>query len=428
MFLPAFCHLIFLCLILVAASGCAPKANLANPRISNIHIIDRDGLSETISNPERLTKFEGVDFKGTQPYQKVLRVFERDPSNNIIAHVTSYHPNGQLKQYLEICNGRAFGLYQEWYPTGIIKVEAHVIGGQPDITTAAEKSWLFEGVAKAWDENGHLIAEIPYLKGVIDGIALYYHPNGKLWKRVPFHQNELQGTLEIFTDDGLLLQTVNYVISQREGLSVRYWGPNQVACREVFSEGRLLTGSYYNSSGEQISSIDNGIGHRTVFAKDGVAELQEFRDGLMQGEVKVFSRSDRLLRLYHVKKGLKHGDEFEYFDFLVDGKLQPKLLTPWFEGKIQGFSKTWYDNGVQESQREMSSNSKMGLSTAWYRDGNLMLIEEYDNNKLVRGEYYARGNKNPVSFVTAGKGTATLFDSEGHFTRRVTYHEGAPNE
>lgn len=419
------CFLLFAVLL---AAGCTPKPDNEPPKLVSINIIDRDGLSETISNPDRLEKFAATDFTGCQPYQKVLRVYARDEKNAVVAHVTSYHPNGQIKQYLEVSNGRAFGIYREWYPTGILKVEAHVIGGQPDITTAAEKSWLFDGTSKAWDENGNLIAEIPYAKGVLQGTALYYHPNGQLWKKIPFSQGELNGTQELFTEEGALLQTVNYVVSQKEGPAYRYWEPNKLASQENYAEGRLITGLYYNSKGELISSIDDGRGFRSLFGKDGIAELQEFRAGIMQGQVKVFSRNNHLLRLYHVKNGARHGDETEYYDFFAEGKQQPKILIPWFDGRIQGVAKTWYDNGMQESQREMSNNVKMGLSSAWYRDGSLMLIEEYDTNKLVRGEYYKKGEKTPASFIASGKGIATLFDAEGHFLRRVTYLNGVPND
>ena len=74
----------------------------------------------------------------------------------------------------------------------------------------------------------------------------------------------------------------------------------------------------------------------------------------------------------------------------------------------------------------MSNNKKNGHSTAWYRDGSLMMIEEYEQDKLVRGEYYGRGEKFPVSMVVDGKGIVTRFDADGTFIQRVTYKLGKP--
>lgn len=412
---------------LVCAFGCTPRQGDPEPKLVSINIIDRDGMSETICNPERLERYENTDFLAQQPFQKVLRVYERDSDGNVAAYVTSYHENGQLRQYLEICNGRALGTYKEWYSNGCLKVHAQVIGGSADITQAAEKSWLFEGVSKAWDENGNLIAEIPYSKGDQQGLALYYHSNGAIWKKVPYEKNELHGTMEIFLEDGTLLQTVQYNVGQREGPSTRYWRPDFASTQEFYQEGKLITGFYYNSCGELISQIDSGMGYRALFSKDAISELQEYRNGIIQGEVKVLGRNGRVVRVYHVKNGVKHGEETEFYDLPMDDqKPKPKLLVNWYEGRIQGTVKTWYDNGVLESQREMSNNSKSGLSTAWYRDGNLMMIEEYDRDKLMRGEYYKRGDRAPTTNITAGKGTATIFDAEGHFVRRISYQNGAP--
>ena len=415
-------------ILLLLGTSCASRMQDTCP-LASINIIDRDGLSETICNPDRLKKYVNIDFFCTQPYQKVLRVYKRDACGEVFAYVTSYHPNGQVKQYLEVCNGRAFGTYLEWYDSGVLKVEANVIGGMPDITMLAEKSWLFDGVNKAWDDNGTLLAEISYFKGALHGTSLYYHPNKAIWKRISYEKNELHGKMEVFLENGELFQTIEYVVGQKEGTSLRYWGPGKIASQEIYSEGKLITGNYFNLCGELVTNIDDGRGYRALFGKDSLAELQEYRNGLMEGAVKVYGTNQRLLRLYHVKNGLKHGEEIEYFDRTVKGKeLQPKLSIAWYEGKIQGVVKTWYDNGVQESQRELSQNVKNGLATGWYRDGSLMLIEEYDHNKLLKGEYFKRGEKIPTTVIEGSKGIATLHDAEGNFLRRVIYLNGVPNE
>ena len=111
---------------------------------------------------------------------------------------------------------------------------------------------------------------------------------------------------------------------------------------------------------------------------------------------------------------------------LYPGTLEPKMALTWYQGKLQGPARTWYSDGQLESQRELGDNKKNGLLTAWYQDGSLMLIEEYDQDKLVRGEYFRQGEKIPLTEVIKGKGTATLFDSEGHFIRRVAYVNGIP--
>jgi antitoxin component YwqK of YwqJK toxin-antitoxin module len=46
----------------------------------------------------------------------------------------------------------------------------------------------------------------------------------------------------------------------------------------------------------------------------------------------------------------------------------------------------------------------------------------------VRGEYYNKGEKSPVTTVNNGKGQATLFDADGHYLSRIKYLNGVPDE
>ena len=94
--------------------------------------------------------------------------------------------------------------------------------------------------------------------------------------------------------------------------------------------------------------------------------------------------------------------------------------------RFKDIVKTWYPNGSPESQREMANNAKNGVLTAWYRDGNLMMIEEYENDKLVRGDYFKKEERIPVSQVIGGKGTVTIFDADGHFVQKIAYVNGKP--
>lgn len=417
-------------LILIFTSCSSNKAPPDNSnKLSSVNIIDRNGVTETITNTERLKKFEAVDFCTSQPYQKVLRVFGSDPQNNIRAVVTSYHPNGQLKQYLDIVNNRAFGFYREYYTDGQLKVEANVVGGAADLSTAAENSWLYDGISKAWDEKGNLLAEILYCKGELEGMSTYYHLNGQVWKRLPFHKNLLSGVMEVYLEDGQLFQTTEYTIGEKTGASIRYWPDQSICSNEIYKNGLLVSGQYFDTTGHIVSEVEEGEGFKSIFGKEWVAEIQEIHGGIVEGEIRSFDKNGKLLRSYKKRNDVKHGEYVEYWDKkTLSDKAIPKLAINYYEGKIQGHTRTWYDNGVQESQREMSSNAKNGLSTAWYRDGSLMMIEEYDHDKLKRGEYYKKGERSPISEISQGNGIATLFDSEGHYIRKVIYQNGRPQE
>lgn len=410
----------------VLLSGCYNFSSQTTPdKITSINIIDRNGMSETLSSKDRLIAFQKTDFLSPQPYQKVLRVFGRDKGGNICSRITSYHPNGQVKQHLEANNNRAHGPYQEWYANGQLKVKSSVVGGVADLNTQAEESWIFDGHSKAWDEDGHLLADIFYNKGALEGEATYYHPNGQVWKISPFIKNQKDGIEKIYLEDGTLFHTTQYLGGTKEGPAVRYWGKNEIAFQEVYQEGSLIAAQYFDKKGEQISEIHDGTGYRAIFGKSTLQELQEFRSGVQEGSVKIYDENRNLIRAYSTKNGEKEGEEIDYFPS-IDGSLNSKLLITWRGGTIEGPVKTWYDNGNFESQREISQNKKNGLSTAWYYSGALMFVEEYDNDLLVKGEYYREGETSPFSLVERGNGIASLFNPDGNFSKKVHYLDGKP--
>ena len=414
-----------LCLWVIALSGCGFSPDQIPPdKITSINIIDRNGMSETINAKERLNAFGNTDFLSPQPYQKVMRVYGKQSNGDVRSCITSYHPNGQVKQLLFSVNNRAFGAYSEWYPNGKLKVEAMVIGGIADINTQAEQSWLFDGKNCAWDEDGHLIASIQYEKGELQGESIYYHPNGQIWKACPYSKNVLHGSVRIFLEDGSLFQTLSYKEGVKEGICTRYWERSSIAFQENYEKGLLMEARYYDWHGSTAATIQRGKGFRAIFGKKQLQQLQEYKGGIQDGSVKIFDEKNHLTSVYVVHNGEKIGEEINYFP----GSKQPKLLLTWHEGVLQGPMKTWYSSGQLESQREMSDNQKHGLLSAWYRSGSLMLVEEYDNDNLVKGEYYRMGEKAPTSQIERGKGIATLFNPEGIFFRKVPYQDGKPLE
>ena len=421
---------ILLCLLLFTFTGAKRSKNCkARPQtLTSIHIIDRNGFAETISNKERLNQFQNVDFLLSQPYQKVLRIYSRDAKGNVRSVITTYHENGNPRQFLEILNARANGMYYEWHENGHMRLMTKTIGGTPDVTPLAERSWLFDGPSYAWDEEENQIAEINYSQGYLEGISTYFHSCGQVWKRIPNVKNQVEGIVEIFRKNGELFQQMTYSQGLRHGPSIRYWDCQRLASQEDYCRGKLENGQYFDQRGTLIAEVKNGTGYRAVFGKENVQEMQEYVDGALEGEVIVFNQEGRLKRIYHIKNGIKHSEEVEYYDrfFASSTPPQPKLSFYWYEGKIQGHVKTWYPTGVLESQKEMSNNAKNGVLSAWYRDGNLMLIEEYENDNLVRGDYFKKEEKTPISQIINGKGMVTIFDADGHFVQKISYVNGKP--
>lgn len=412
-----------LILFLFALASCY-RANLSDS-LSLIQIQDRNGLTETISNPDRITAYEKIDFLSSQPYKKVLRVYKSEGKNH--SKITTYHANGLPSQYLEAEEMRAHGAYREWHPNGQIRIESNVIGGTADVTGGAQRDWLFEGISKVWDEQGNLIALIPYEKGVINGTSIYYYPNGQIEREVPFIDDKIVGEVVEFFPEGILKSKSNYQKGVRWGETLRFFDTGKLANIEEYTDGKLLTGSYYDSQGDLISEVQNGGGFQAIF-ENGLLTTIEHKIGEPEGVIQKFSKSKELQRLFHIKNGNKSGEEIEFYLSseveIPTAKPIPKMSVNWSNNTIQGCVKTWYPNGNLQSQREYTRNVRSGPSLAWYRDGSFMMVEEYVEDRLVSGQYFKLNKSDPVSSIVNGNGVATLFDEFGTFLRKVTYQKG----
>ncbi len=412
---------------LVLLYGCATKTpSDQSDSVVSMQIIDRNGFIETISNKERLSNYKSVDFSHPQPYQKVLRVFGRNVDGQSSSKITSYHDNGQLWQYLEVVDGRAHGIYQERFSNGRLNIEAHLIEGVADIHDLAQATWVFEGPCKVYDDQGNLTAEFSYEKGILENTSRYFFADGKLKKMIPYTQGEIHGIVHSFDENGNVMEEIPYVSGEKEGAAKAFWSPGHPLSEEFFQQGRLIQASYYDPSGKCVAEIKEGMGKQAQFKEDRLEGLIHFVNGIPEGEVQLFYPNSTLKCSYFIKEGKKNGEEWEYYPSEIGRKLIPKLCLHWIDDQIQGQVKTWYLNGQIESQRELNGNKKQGISFAWYKNGDLMLVEEYENDLLIKGSYYKKGDKKIISKIESGKGIASLYNTDGIFLKKVSYEKGKP--
>lgn len=409
---------------LIICYGCGSSFRSDPHAIVSLQLIDRNGFAETISNQDRLSSYQKTNFLQPQPYQKVLRVYKRSDLGKCYSVVTSYHDNGQLWHYLEIVDGRAHGIYKEWYSNGQLKIDAFVIEGVADIHDLAQASWIFDGKSTVRNELGELIAEIFYDKGLLHTPSLYYYPDGQIQKIIPYQQGLIDGYLEEFDQSGHTLQKIAYQKGKKEGLSIGYWSKEQLQFNEQYQNNCLIEANYFDENGEKTAEICNGKGQKAEYTASGLHRLITFHEGIAEGEVQEFNHNKSLHAVYSIKNQKKHGEEKIYYN--NTSPPQVKLCLYWDDDMIQGIVKTWYPSGKLESQREFNQNKKHGTSVAWYENGDVMFIEEYDRELLITASYFKPKDPNPTSQIEQGKGTATLYASNGMFLKKISYEKGKP--
>ena len=390
-------------------------------QLTSMQIIDRNGFTETITAPDRLKLLQQNNFSNPQPYKKVTRTLQKSNHGKIPSIVTTYHANGQLWQYLEVLDGRAYGLYKEFFPSGEPRLEAHVIEGEGDLRPSSQDDWIFDGINRAWDEKGYLEAEIAYKKGFLEGPSIYYHPNGKVRSHFLYCQGLIEDTVSHYNDRGKLIGTESYLKGILHGLTQFQGDMLSPPYRETYDHGKLVNALYFDLKGNSLAEIRDGKGIKALYQDGCLKKFIEYRQGYPEGKVQIFDTAGNLASEYSLQNGKKHGEEWVYNE-----KGRPKMMVSWYADEIHGPVKTWFSHGGLESQRDMCHNERHGHSFAWYTDESLMLVETYENGLLVKGSYMKKGSKAPTSIVENGKGFAVLHDANGYFLKKIEYEKGRP--
>ncbi|MBI3212134.1 MAG: hypothetical protein HYZ47_05615, partial [Simkania negevensis] len=326
--------------------------------------------------------------------------------------------------------GRAYGHYRERFSNGALRLEVVVIEGIGDVTEEAQKTYLFDGLSRAWDENGKLLAEINYEKGKLQGNAFYYYPSGVIQKLIPFEKHLIHGEMVSYSEQGIVNGKTSYKNGKKEGMAFFKGDASYPPYVEEYREDLLLRGSYHDREGNFISKVEEGEGKKAFFSGGRLYSLSEIQHGIEEGEILLFDENKAVINSFRLFRGLKHGEEKIYYPLRKgerdEKKPQVKCLIPWYEDMIQGIYRTWYEDGTLESEREMHQNEKQGLFCSWYKDNSLMFVEEYQHDVLFKGDYYKKGDPFPVSSVIKGEGKATLYDPEGILLKEISYYEGHP--
>jgi antitoxin component YwqK of YwqJK toxin-antitoxin module len=396
--------------------------------ISCLQLVDRNNLSETISTKEKLKEYEKINFDSSQPYQKVLRIYKTDKNNNTKSILTSYHENSSIHKYLEIENARAHGKYRQWHPNGNLKIDAYVISGDPDLSQ--EHSYLFDGVCMAYNEEGKKLSEFRYEKGYLQNDTKFFYPSGSLKKIVPYKANIVDGEVLKYSEDSSLIKKTHYKDGKKHGASLGFYNKDNLSFVEEYEEGLLINAKYFKKNRIKICSIKNSDGQKAIFKNLNLHKLIEYKNGKIDGKIQTFNNMGELVHEYVQKNNVKEGIERRYYlrneviNKTIDKKLYPKLEISWSNDYVHGAVKTWYKNQKMESQKEYSFNKKTGSHFAWYENGSLMFMEEYDNDNLIRASYYKINQSEPISTIINGNGKATLFDSLGRFLKTIAYTDG----
>jgi Tol biopolymer transport system component len=114
--------------------------------------------------------------------------------------ISEQYENGSPKLWKTLVNGKAEGLWLEWYPDGTLRYKSYWKKGlghgrweyyHPNGILQSESFYIediAQGIYRSYFNNGQLQSDLTYLDGKKNGIELIYDYNGTLIKR-NFYEN-----------------------------------------------------------------------------------------------------------------------------------------------------------------------------------------------------------------------------------------------
>ncbi len=101
------------------------------------------------------------------------------------------------------------------------------------------------------------------------------------------------------------------------------------------------------------------------------------------------------------------------------------------DGRIYGYSKEYYENGVMSGEGDIDYEQKTGTWKEYYESGcleHVSYLKSSDSLKYIRGYYNSKNPNEPPQLECEGQydenghtGIWKYYDKEGNFTREVNY-------
>lgn len=267
--------------------------------------------------------------------------------------------------------GEDHGLWQLFYGNGEPMSKGYLINGKKD------------GEWRYYHDNGLLKIVESYKDGQLHGEFNMFHPTNTPSLKVNYVNNEAEGEVKWFDAFGLLQQVNVFEKGKRNGPAKYFYTNSQVKNEFNFKDNNL--------HGEYFEYHTNGK----------LASKSNFVEGKREGEYLEYFVDGKI----SLKGSFKAGDEVgEWIYYHLNGKV--KKVANFSEGKAVGIVKKFYYNGKPESIVNFNNLGNLhGTSTYFNHRGQKIIVEEYNNDILVR---VASIDRNGKEFSVSGKPDGTF--------------------
>jgi antitoxin component YwqK of YwqJK toxin-antitoxin module len=340
---------------------------------------------------------------------------------------THYYPSKKKQSEGKYLNEKPDGKWTYWFENGKIEAECNFVNG------------LEEGQWSWYNEKGIKIKSGGYHNGRYHGKWMFYSERGDLLEEYIFTDNRKQGPSTTFYESGIKSSEGNYERDLPQG-KWTFWYENKNKMTEgefaageksgiwktYFDDGNLKSETDFKGSTAYTISLLDKKGKQLV--KNGNGSFSDYYEG---GQKSTEGS---------VKNGLPDGPWSWWYK---DGKLKDqgiyqegnyKLLTGFDpEGQIMvrngnGYYKSYYENGVIESESNYQNGKPEGLKVTRNESGTVLEEANYHHGKYdgefkgynETGELYTQG----IFKNDSQEGVWTWFHLNGKKEAEVTFVNG----
>ena len=210
-----------------------------------------------------------------------------------------YDDEGHLQSEITYRDNLPDGRYRLYHENGALSEEGTYVEGELD------------GIVKNYDAQGNLDTEGEYREGKIHGEVRKFFPNGTPSKLWTYRHGLRHGLAETYYPSGKIFEEAEYAEDRIEGTLKRYFENGNIQ-EEVAFKGGAADGpsrSYYDDGvvqAERTYKADRMEGACRLFGKNGkiLAEVR-YRDGTLDGTARFFDDEGKPIREEHYRAGAR---------------------------------------------------------------------------------------------------------------------------
>lgn len=286
-----------------------------------------EGLFGSIKEFEKLERaFMNLALRCTRTIDTWIRThigeLATDESGNPIdakftGTVEMHDSNGQLRELLEVKNGKPHGAYREYFEDGTIRDAVYYEAGK-----LSGNFWPNGQLKRKESKQGK------------NRVIEWFYPSGSLQKRYVMNKDGYAAEpIRLFHENGQLAEELHTGKGHRRGPWLKFFEDGKPELQaEYFGDAKLIVHNAWNEKRKQV--VRNGTG---VF-RDYPADID--------WEYAVFFEND-WPRESELKNGVPHGKVTTYHRGVLWG------ISNYTNGKPDGTSTTYWDNGRIRSQSKI---------------------------------------------------------------------------